>query len=166
MKGLLRAMPGYVVTIPVVLIAMVLGERLQFMRDLDGAIAASRQTYLNLVIVLMIVGWGGFFGAIIYGVGTRMPSRRLGQPIPEDKEARGSFDIEVSFREMKQAWREQGWRNNRVWRFTFFMFATAVVAIIGLFGLFFVLGPGGIRLITATAVLYATVRTVQGFIVS
>ena len=139
------------------------------MRGLDAAIKASRQTYLNVVIVLLIVGWGGFFAAIIYGALTGMPSRRLGQPMPDDSRrqaARGSFDVEVSFREVKQAWRQRRWRNNRVWRFTFFMMATAVVATVGLFSLFFVLGPNGIRLIVAAALLYATAMTVYGFLIN
>jgi len=164
-----RAIRGYFITVPLILIVIAVGEWLPFMRDLDAAIKASRQTYLNVMIALLIVGWGGFFAAIIYGAVTGMPSRRLGQPIPEDsteQTAGGSFDVEVSFREVKQAWRQRRWRDNRVWRFTFFMMATVVVAIVGMFGLFFVLGPSGIRLIVATALLYATAMTVHGFLIN
>ena len=46
------------------------------------------------------------------------------------------------------------------------MMATVIVAIVGMFGLFFVLGPGGIRLMTAAALLYATARTVHGFLIN
>jgi len=164
-----RAIRGYFITVPLILIVIAVGEWLPFMRDLDAAIKASRQTYLNVMITLLVAGWGGFFAAIIYGAVTGMPSRRLGQPIPEDstgQTAGGSFDVEVSFREIKQAWRQRRWRDNRVWRFTFFMMATVVVAIVGMFGLFFVLGPGGIRLIITTAFLYATAMTVYGFLIN
>ena len=169
MRRLFRAIPGYFITLPLVLVVIAVGEWLPFMRDLDAAIKASRQTYLNVMIVLLVVGWGGFFAAIIYGVVAGMPSRRLGQPMPEDSHgqaAGGSFDVEVSFREIKQAWRQRRWRNSRVWRFTFLMMATAVTAIVGMFGLFFVLGPSGIRLIVAAAFLYATAMTAYGFLIN
>lgn len=169
MIGFFRTVADYVLSLAVVFAAIFLGEWLPFMRRVDAAIAASRHVYLTAAITLLVVGWGGFFAAIIYGVVAGMPSRRLGQPVPEDaaeQAAGGAFDVEVSFREIKEAWRQQRWRTNRVWRFTFFMMATAAVAVIGMFGLFFVLGPSGIRLIIVAAFLYATAMTVYGFVIN
>ena len=169
MRERLRAIAGFIVTIVLVLIVIAIGEWLPFMRDLDASIKASRQTYLNVAIALLVIGWGGFFGLIIYGAVTGMPSRQPGQPMPEDSApsaGSGSFDIEVSFREIKQAWRARLWRDNRAWRFTFIMMATVVIAVVGLFGLIFVLAPGGIRLLIAAALLYATSMTVYGFLIN
>jgi len=116
MRSAARAIPGYVFTVFLALVVIAAGEWLPFMRHLDAAIRASRQTYLAVAIALSIIGWGGFFAAIIYGVAAGMPSRRLDQPMPDDTQepaGRGSFDVEVSFREVKQAWRQRRWPGMR-----------------------------------------------------
>lgn len=46
------------------------------------------------------------------------------------------------------------------------MMAAVAAAFVGTFGLFFVLGGGGIRLMIAAAFLYATAMTVYGFLIN
>jgi hypothetical protein len=164
-SGFLRTIADYAVMLAIVFAALILGEWLPFMRRLDAAIAASRPLYLTPAIVLLVVGWGGFFAAIIYGAVSGTPSRRMGQPMPDDTAepaARGSFDVEVSFAEVMEAWRQRRWRTNRAWRTTFLMMAAAFIAVTGMFATAFVLAPGGMRVLIAAAFLYAAAMTVYG----
>jgi hypothetical protein len=80
--------------------------------------------------------------------------------------AGGGFNIEVSFREMKEAWRSGAWLADPWWRFVFYMAAAATVMIVGLFGLFFMIGFAGLRLVVAGALLYAVARTWWGFMIA
>jgi len=165
MIGFFRTVADYVLSLALVFAAIFLGEWLPFMRRLDVAIAASRHGYLTAAIALLVVGWGGFFATIIYGAVTGAPSRRMGQPMPDDAAqpaAAGSFDVEVSFGEVREAWQQRRWRTSRAWRFTFLMMAAGLTAAVGMFAMAFVLAPGGIRLLIAVAFLYATAMTVYG----
>jgi hypothetical protein len=194
----LRSFVSRVVTVAVALLIIVIGESLGFMRDLDAAISQSRGVYQALAVAILVVGFAGFMGGVVYGAVAGVPSRRLGGPIglpsadtsPADPQsmdpptvgssaprgrwrrryvirrprqvAGGSFDIQVSFREIKAAWRSEMWFADPWWRFVFYMLTAGIVMIVGIFGVVFVLAPAGIKFLVGGAVLYALVQMVRG----
>jgi hypothetical protein len=116
---------------------------------------------------------------VIYGAVRGVRSRGPQDPIPNMSTWRGryvirgrrqiaggGFNIEVSVREMKEAWRSGAWLADPWWRFVFYMAAAATVMIVGLFGLFFMIGFAGLRLVVAGALLYAVARTWWGFMIA
>lgn len=74
---------------------------------------------------------------------------------------RGS--IEVSFSEVKEAWRAGAWRWSLRWRQVFVMFTGGLLLTFGLFALFLVAGPAWVKLLVGAAMAYAAVMLVRGF---
>lgn len=72
-------------------------------------------------------------------------------------------DNEVSFAEMKEAWRDRAWRYSPRWRTIFLMAAGALLMSLGIAGVVFTVAPAGIKVIVVAVVAYATVRTISGF---
>ena len=67
----------------------------------------------------------------------------------------GGYAVSTPIRTMKQAWRSGQWWRNRAWRTGFLAAFGALCMLLGLFGIFIVLGPPLVRLICAVALLYA-----------
>jgi hypothetical protein len=117
---------------------------------------------MTLVIAMTVAGWallvwGGVMLALGVGETHTHNEGRLGT------RKTASADIEVSFRDVKDAWREGRWVRDARWRTIFMMFLGAALAAWGLFGIFIVRGPLPVRLRCAGAIGYATIRTVTGF---
>ena len=162
---------SYAVMVLAFLVVTVIGELLPFMKDLEAAINQSRRAYMGSAIAVLVLGFAAFMGGVIYGAVRGVRSRGPRDPIPDRLRGRrqiagGGFNIEVSFREMKEAWRSGAWLADPWWRFVFYMAAAATVMIVGLFGLFFVIGFAGLRLVVAGALLYAVARTWWGFMIA
>lgn len=199
---LVRSFLSRVATVAAAVLIIAIGESLPFMRALDAAINQSRGVYQALAVAILVLGFAGFMGGVVYGSVAGVPSRRLGGSIgrpsddapPADPQpmnpptagsvvskgrwrrryavrrprqvAGGSFDVQVSFREIKAAWRSGKWFADPWWRFVFYMSAAGIVMIVGIFGVIFVLAPAGIKFLVGGAVLYALVQVIWGFVIA
>jgi hypothetical protein len=72
------------------------------------------------------------------------------------------FSDQASFHEVKEAWRQGAWFVPR-WRRFFLMMLGGFLVLFGIFGLFIVIGPPWIKLISIVALLYVMLRTAWGF---
>jgi hypothetical protein len=162
------------------LVIVGLAEAIRPLRDAARAIEVRRGTLLAVTIGLAVVGTillagGGAYLAVRRGspmtreeiqqsadLGPRpfyrRSARRLAGPAVG---MRG--DDEVSFAEMKRAWRARAWRHDPRWRCLFTMAAGALALSLGLCGTFVVVAPTGIKVLVAAAFAYAFVRTSWGF---
>src|SRR3989304_4867675 len=105
---------SYAVMVLAFLVVTVIGELLPFMKDLEAAINQSRRAYVGSAIAVLVLGFTAFMGGVICGAVRGVRSRGPRDPIPERLRGRrqiagGGFSIEVSFREMKEAWRSGVW---------------------------------------------------------
>jgi len=69
----------------------------------------------------------------------------------------------ASFAEIKEAVRSGAWVREPGWRPLFAGLLGLALAIYGMFGYFFVIGPPLVKLMTGGALAYATARTIWGF---
>ena len=69
----------------------------------------------------------------------------------------------ASFREIKVAFHTGGWLLDPKWRPISFGVIGARLALMGMFGYFFVIGPPTVKVIVGGALTYALVRTAWGF---
>ncbi len=69
-----------------------------------------------------------------------------------------SFEAEASADQVKEAWRRRAWRYDRTWRIFFAMLFGALLLILGLFGIFVVIGPLFVKLLMAGVLAYFAVR--------
>ncbi|MDQ7842441.1 MAG: hypothetical protein QN141_03405 [Armatimonadota bacterium] len=130
-----------------------LAERSEWFRAIDRVIARHRPAFLGGAILVTVVGFTAFMGTILYALITQDPGQGAGR----------SFGAEVSFREIKHAYRAQAWRTDRFWRLLFLTILGAAAMTLGAFGLVFVLGPALVRALVAFALLYALWRTSRAF---
>ena len=68
-----------------------------------------------------------------------------------------------SFASVKQAWRLRSWRYHRRWRLLFAMMLGAMLLFFGLFGLMFMLGSAGVKLLFLLVMLYVLFQSLRGF---
>ena len=154
-------------TVVAFLIVTAVGELLPFMGDLDAAINRARGTYLGLAATALVLGFAGFMGGVIYGAVRSPGSTDLGNAIDRPRRAVSrAFHIEVTFREMKDAWREGKWLTDPEWQFVFFITASVAVMVVGMLGLVFVLGFAGLRLTMVGLFLYILVMVVRGVMIA
>jgi len=73
------------------------------------------------------------------------------------------FHDEASFREVKRAFQKGIWWEKPRWRRFTLMGLGAFLLLYGLFGLFIVISPAGVKLLMAAALVYASLRTAWGF---
>jgi hypothetical protein len=161
-----------------------LGEVLAQLTGIDRIIARHEAMLLAATVVTAVFGFTFFMGGILYrifGGGEPMShadiedlSRRASfQRRPSlarasayrfrGKSAGSSFHDAFSIREAKAAWRQRAWRDSPRWRGNFAIMAGAFFLTVGLFGVFIVIGPGGIKLLCAGAIVYAIVRIIIAF---
>jgi hypothetical protein len=69
----------------------------------------------------------------------------------------------ASFREIKVAFRAGDWLRDPAWRPICFGIIGALLALTGMFGYLFVIGPPTVKVIVAGALAYALVQTAWGF---
>lgn len=169
----------------VFLAAMVLGEAVPALKDVERLLARHEAGLLTLTIGMAALGFALFMGAVVVRVfsgatapmaetevedlarGVRMEARpvsgRVGRYRFRGRSAGASFSDEFSFREAKEAWRRRAWRTSPRWRSNFVVMLGVMLLALGLFGTFIVIGPNGIKLLCAGALAYAAVRTAVGF---
>jgi hypothetical protein len=75
----------------------------------------------------------------------------------------GGFSGEATFANTKAAWRQGAYRHDRRWRLLFVMMLGALALLLGLFGLFVVIGSPGIKFLMLIALGYTLVRSVWAF---
>jgi hypothetical protein len=80
------------------------------------------------------------------------------------RSAGASFSDRFTLREARHAWRSGAWRTDPRWRSNFVVMVGVMLLTIGLFGTFIVVGPNGVKLLCAGALLYAAGRTVAGLV--
>ena len=69
----------------------------------------------------------------------------------------------ASFRVVKTAFRSGAWIRDAAWRPTCFGVIGALLALMGMFGYFFVIGPPTVKVIVGGALAYALARTAWEF---
>lgn len=131
---------------------VVLGELSPAMRALERVIAAHETPLLAATIGLAALGFVLLMGGALHMVLTAGPPMT-----PREAED------QASFREVKAAWRDGAWRRSPRWRRLFLMGAGGLLMFVGIFGIFFVTGPVGVKLVVLAVWLYAAVQTVRGF---
>jgi hypothetical protein len=169
----LRSLANWAITLFVVMLIIVLGELLPPLRALDAYLSNHPTVKEGLTI---LAGGMALLGTLTLALTQFLPAPRrprgMGEaevqaPPMELEESRGSgwqtFAGEASFAAMKAAWRRRSWRYHRRWRDLFVMMGGACLLLIGLFGLFFVIGPPGIKLLALLVVAYAVGMTVWAF---
>ena len=138
----------WVPMLAVVFVAMVLGEMLTPLKRLDEQMGRHRGVLVGATAGAATLGFVFFMGGILYRL---MLSDRT------------EFHDAASFREVKAAWRQRAWRASSRWRGFFVIGGGAMLMGLGLFAVFFVIGPPFVKLLVGAAVVYATVRTAWGF---
>jgi hypothetical protein len=161
-----------------ILVLAVIAELIPPLKQLTVYLNTHPQPYKTITIVASIVGWILFAVTIGYGLWTQ------GRPMNDDEalgfieqsagsptirrrfrgRAKGSeFHTEVSFRDIKEAWRSGEWRYEQNWLPVFLGLLAVTLIAFGMFGFFFVIGPPLVKLLCGGALLYATVRTAWAF---
>jgi hypothetical protein len=176
----LRSWLGTLLLILAILVVAVVAEYITPLRDMDTYLSAHpavARGLLTLTIGLTVLG-----GVLL--VGTQFVVR-VGdeRPLSEDEAEQqvdttagwgrrtyrfwgrsvgSGFSDQASIHEVKEAWRQGAWRIPR-WRRFFLMIMGGFLVLFGIFGLFTVIGPPWIKLISIVAILYATLRTAWAF---
>lgn len=168
-----------------VFVVIILGEVLSQLTGLDQIIARHEDVLLPATFATAALGFMLFMGGILYrifgGDGEPMShadvedlSRRSAfHARPsfarasayrfQGKSAGSSFHDAFSIKEAKAAWNQRAWRDSLRWRGNFVIMAGVLLLTVGLFGVFIVIGTGGIKLLCAGAMTYAGVRTIIAF---
>lgn len=170
----------------IVFAALILGEAVPAFKALDRVIARHEGPLLALTIGTTFIGFALFMGGILYriffgGGGTPMShadiedlSGRVRQsPGPAVARAYGyrfrgrsagsSFGDRFTVSEAKAAWRRRAWRTSARWRSNFVVMGGVLLFMTGLFGIFMVTGPAGIKLLLGAVLAYVATRTIGAF---
>ncbi|HEX2095196.1 MAG TPA: hypothetical protein VHG28_22560 [Longimicrobiaceae bacterium] len=178
----MRRLTPWIVWAVVLLVASVLGATPP-MQALEAAMQAHQSVLLGVTGGILFVGFLLFMGGVldlIIHAGEPMSHRDV-----EDMVGRGRTGLrhawrasahrirgrtagsqghdQFSFREAKDAWHSGAWLRDARWRRRYITTAGGLMTFIGLFGIFFVLGPAAIKLILGGALLYALVSMGRGF---
>lgn len=170
----------------VFVVAMVVGEAVPALKDLEYLIARHETALLVVTIGSTVIGFVMFMGSVLVrifgGAGEPMTATEVedlsrsvnmeARPVFgrvtryrfRGRSAGSSFSDRFTFREAKDAWRRGAWRTNPRWRSNFVVMAGVMLLTIGLFSTFIVIGPNGVKLLCAAALLYAAARTLVGFV--
>jgi hypothetical protein len=143
--SLIRRAGAWAVSLTVAFGLIVLGELSVSMRALHDAIAARESVWLAGAITLASLGFTLLMaGAIHLAV-------------------RGRGEDSASLAEVKAAWRSGAWRRSGRFRRMFAMITGALLMVVGVFGIPFVLGTPGIKMLIAAAWAYVAFQVVRGF---
>ena len=170
----------------VFVVAMVVGEAVPVLKDLEYLITRHETVLLVVTIGATVIGFVLFMGSVVVRIfgGAAEPmtatevedlSRSVSmeaRPVFgrvtryrfRGRSAGASFSDRFTFGEAKDAWRRCAWRTNPRWRSNFVVMFGVMLLTIGLFGTFIVIGPNGVKLLCAAALVYAAVRTITGFV--
>lgn len=181
-----QQLKGFLTMLALVFVVIILGEIVLPITGLDRLIAQYEAALTAATIGTMALGFALFMGGVLYrifsGGGTPMShtdvedlSRSMmdSQRLPnfaraskyrfKGKSAGSSFHDQFSIREAKEAWKQRAWRDSLRWRGNFVIMGGAFLFALGLFSIFIVIGPNGIRLLCGATILYAVVRTFVAF---
>lgn len=181
-----KRLGGFAVMLGVFFAAMVVGEVIPALKDLEHLIARHEARLLAITIGMAAVGFVLFMGSVVVRIfggaaepmtntevedlsrSVRMEARPVFARVTRYRfrghSAGSSFSDRFSFREAKDAWRQRAWRASPRWRSNFVVIGGVALLTIGLFGTFIVIGPNGVKLLCAAALGYAAVRTFVGFV--
>jgi hypothetical protein len=183
--ALAKRLAGLVGMLLAFMVVMVLGEAIPALKDLEQVIASHEVPLLATTIGLAVVGFVLFMGSVVVrifgGAAEPMTASEVEDLSRSGMEARpvfgrvtryrfrgrsagSSFSEKFSLREAKEAWRRRAWRTSPRWRSNFVVALGVMLLTIGLFGTFIVIGPNGIKLLCAAALVYAAVRAVVGVV--
>jgi Protein of unknown function (DUF3592) len=167
--------------------AIIAGELLMPAIGLGGFIARHEAVLLAATIGTTVVGFALFMGGILYrifgGASEAMTHRDVenlsrsmldSQRRPyvaraskyhfKGKSAGASFHDQFSIKEAKEAWRRRAWRHSLRWRSNFVIMGGAMLLAAGLFSIFVVTGPNGVKFLCAGAIIYGAARTIIAFV--
>ncbi|HEY7521473.1 MAG TPA: DUF3592 domain-containing protein [Methylomirabilota bacterium] len=166
--------------------AMIIGEAVPALKDLESLLARHETVLLAVTIGMSAVGFALFMGTIVVRILGGATAAMTATEVEDlsrsvNMEARpafgrvtryrfrgrsvgSSFSDAFTFREAKDAWRRRAWRTNPRWRSNFVVMLGVMLLVVGLFSTFIVIGPNGVKLLCAAALAYAAGRTVGGFI--
>jgi hypothetical protein len=183
--GPLRRAAGWVGTLAVVLAVLALGEASPPLHALERALASHRGALLAVVIGLSAAGLACLMGGAIHMAlrgGTPLGHAEVEAMARRRRDAaalpyayrRSTYRIRgravgagaeetVSFAEVKAAWRAGAWRVSARWRRILLMAAGALLMLVGMFGIPFVLGGPGMKLLVLAVWGYVLVQLVRGF---
>jgi type VI protein secretion system component VasK len=174
MKKPIRSIFDYIVSrlmiVMTVLVLAVVVDLITPLKQLDAYFKEYSQPYTAIALGMLIVG----FALLWYPWGVAIFGR--GQPMSKEKthtsQQMGLFRgkaigrearMTASFREIKVAFRTGGWLLDSKWRPICFGVIGALLALLGMFGYFFVIGPPTVKVIVGGALAYALARTAWGF---
>jgi len=179
---LARSIFSYVVRSLVVVAAVfvlaVAVDRITPIKQLEAYFKEYPQPYTAITLGMLAIG----FALLLYTWVTILISQS--RPMSEDeakafmsRRARPGWQVggfrgkaigrevrmTASFREIKVAFRTGGWLLDSKWRPICFGVIGTLLALMGMFGYLFVIGPPTVKVIVGAALAYALVRTVWGF---
>jgi hypothetical protein len=168
------------------IVVMALGEAVPALKDLERLIARHESLLLTITIGMAAAGFVLFMGSIVVrifgGVAEPMTAIEVddlsrsvsmeARPVLgrvtryrfRGRSAGASFSDEFSLREAKHAWQQRAWRTSPRWRSNFVVMAGVMLLALGLFGTFIVVGPNGVKLLCAAALVYAAVQITIGVV--
>ncbi len=186
LPAVLRRLGGFAVMLGLYLVAMVVGEIVPALKDLERLMERHQAALLALTIGMSVVGFVLFMGGILHrifgGAGepmthgevedlarsvhmeARPSAARVSAYRFRGRSAGSSFAETFTVREAKDAWRQRSWRESPRWRSNFVVMVGVALLAPGLFGIFIVIGPNGIKLLCGAALVYAAVRTITAFV--
>lgn len=140
-------------TLALAFLAILVGEIVIPVTGLDDSIVRHEAVLTRITVAVMILGFTMFMGAIVTAIltGVRTPWSR-----PDEG---SSYHDQFSIREAKNAWRWRAWRDSPRWRVNFVVMAGIPLLAVGLFGLFIVIAPNGIRFLCGAALMVAIWKT-------
>jgi hypothetical protein len=177
----LRSWLGTLLLILAILVVAVLSEYITPLHNMDAYLSAHSAVARGLrILTIGLIVLGGLLlvgTQFVVRVGDERPL--TGDEVEQQanmttgwqrsiyrfrgKSVGSGFSDQASFHEVKGAWRRGAWLTTPRWQRLFLMMAGGFCLMFGLFGLFIVIGPPWIKLVSILAILYATLRTVWAF---
>lgn len=184
-RSLIATVRGWVLTLFIVFVALVAGELIAPVKQLEAYLIENRTAWLAAAIAFTSICFLLFMGGTIHLVltgGRPMSLREIEQHRKSvgNQMARpyvwrrsiyrvgaaavgSSGHDQFSLRELKQAWAARAWQVDAVWGRRFVIVIGALGMGLGIFSSIFVLAVAGLKLLVAAAVLYATVQFVSAW---
>lgn len=177
-----QQLKGFLTMLALVFVVIILGEIVLPITGLDRLIARYEAGLTAATIGMTALGFALFMGGVLYrifsGGGAPMShadaediSRSMLDSQRRPYLARASkyrfkgssvgvsFHDQFSIKEAKEAWKQRAWRHSFRWRSNFVIMGGVLLFATGIFSIFVVIGPNGIRLLFGAAIFYALVRT-------
>ncbi len=163
MKGTKGILQSVLVILGVVILEGI-ADQIQPLVRLTNDLAERPEPYRTTAIVMAVAG-GLLFAAsmIVYFVLTREKWQKAIQKGALQVRADYSAEQILTLHEIKYAYRSGQWLRDRGWIAFSLVVLGALVMMVGLFGLFVVIGTPGIKLLALGLFVYIVARTAWGF---